>query len=85
MASVRDIKIAEEFDIDEIGALAMAFTDMGYGYSFHVFSVIWLDGLQGYFSCCSLLILLCNKHNKAEYEAHQLISVPIRLEPIMLL
>ena len=48
MASVRDIKIAEEFDIDEIGALAMAFTDMGYGYSFHVFSVIWLDGLQRY-------------------------------------
>jgi len=37
---------------------------------FSVFSVIWPDGLQGYFTCCSLLILLCNEHIKAEYEAY---------------
>jgi len=38
--------------------------------TFSVFSVIWLNGLQGYFSCCSLLILLCNEHKKAEYKAY---------------
>ena len=38
--------------------------------TFFVFSVIWLDGLQGYFLCFSLLILLCKKHNKAGYEAY---------------
>ena len=39
--------------------------------------LLWLDGMQGYFPCCSLLILLCNEHSKAEYEAYWLISVPI--------
>ena len=28
----------------------------------------WLDGLQRLFSCCSLLILLCNGPHIAEYE-----------------
>jgi len=34
----------------------------------------WIAGIL---SCCSLLILLCNEHNKAEYEAYWLISVLI--------
>ena len=38
---------------------------------FPIFFLLWLDGLQKYFSC------LCNKRNKAEYEANWLISVPI--------
>ena len=38
--------------------------------TFSVFSVIWLNGFQGYFSCCPLLILLYNEHNTAEYEAY---------------
>ena len=41
------------------------------------FSVFPVMGGCSYFSCCSLLILLCNEHNKAEYEAYWLISVPI--------
>jgi len=34
----------------------------------------WLDGLQRYFLSCSLLILLCNGQNIAEYEAYRLMS-----------
>ena len=43
---------------------------------FSIFPVMagWIAGIL---LCCSLLILLCNKHNKAEYEAYWLISVPI--------
>ena len=44
--------------------------------TFSVF-LLWLGGLQRYFLCRFLLILLCNKHNKAEYKANWLISVPI--------
>jgi len=41
--------------------------------TFSVFSVMagWIAGIL---SCCSLLVLLCNKRNKAEYEANWLIS-----------
>ena len=43
---------------------------------FSVFSV-WLDGLQRCFSCCSLLILLYNGQNIAEYKAYWLMGFPI--------
>ena len=38
---------------------------------------LWLNGLQRCFSCCCLLILLCNGQNIAKYKAYWLINVPI--------
>ena len=43
----------------------------GVSRAYSLYFLLWLDGLQRYFSC------LCNKCNKAEYEANWLISVPI--------
>jgi len=37
---------------------------------FSVFFVM-ADGLQGCFSCCSLLILMCKRQNIAEDEAYR--------------
>ena len=45
--------------------------------TYSLYFLLWLDGLQRYFSCCSLLLLLCNSWNKAEYEANLPISVQI--------
>jgi len=52
----------------------MAFTYRGMGCAFHerilcIFCNGWLDGLQRCFSCCSLLIMLCNGQSIAEYKA----------------
>jgi len=45
---------------------------------FSVFSVMaGFPGLQRYFSCCSLLILLCSGQNIAEYKAYRLMGIPI--------
>ena len=38
---------------------------------------LWLDGLERCLSCCSMLILLCNGQNIAEYEVYWLMGVPI--------
>jgi len=60
--------------------MAFTYRDMGrafYEYILCSFHNSWLDGLQRCFSCCSLLILLYNEQNIAEYEAYWLISVPI--------
>ena len=46
--------------------------DVCFTSTFSIFSV-----MVGYFSYCSLLILLCNEYNKAEYEAYWLTNVPI--------
>ena len=83
MASVQDIKITEalfinEFDIAEIEALWLSHIKI-WGRAFHEhyspYFPYWLDGLQRCFSCCSLLILLCNRQNIAEYKAYWLMGV----------
>jgi len=56
----------------------MAFTYQDMGHALHILRIFRDgDGLQRCFSCCSLLILLCNEQNIAEYEAYWLMGVPI--------
>jgi len=53
--------------------MAFMYRDMGrtfHEYILHICCNGWLDGLQRCFSCCSLLILLYNGQNIAEYEAY---------------
>ena len=62
------------------GVMAFTYQDMGHTFHEYILRIFcngWLDGLQRYFSCCSLFILLCNGQNIAEYKVYWLISVPI--------
>jgi len=43
---------------------------------FSVFRNGWMDCI-GAFSCCFMLILLCNRQNMAAHEAYWLMGVPV--------
>ena len=93
MASVRDIKIDEALLILCLayyimkrarhcwnwGIMVFTYWDMGRAFHEHILHIFpngWMDCRDAY-SCCSLLIFLCNGQNIAEYEAYWLIGVPI--------
>ena len=87
MASLWDIKIAEPFLILCLAYNAiervrhrwnwcvMAFTYWSISRVYSPYFPQWLDGLQRCFLCCSLLTLLYNGQNIAEYEAYWLMDV----------
>ena len=55
----------------------MAFTYRDMGCVFHEYIVCIFCNSLDMLSCCSLIILLCNGQNIAEYEAYWLMGVPI--------
>jgi len=73
------IMLGNEFAIAEIETLYMAFMHVSrYGACvlrvFSPYFMQWLDGLQRFFSCCSLPILLCNGQKIAEHETYWLMG-----------
>jgi len=59
--------------------MAFRYRDMGHAFHENISPYFpqWLDGLQRCFSCCSLLILLCNGQKIVEYEASWFMGVSI--------
>ena len=57
----------------------MAFTYQDMGQTFHTLFSVFSVMASEIFSCCFLLILLCNRQNIAKYncEAYRIMGVPI--------